>query len=485
MIPVAKVTKLDGQTGVVKPGSKGILAIIAPSSSGVENQPFTYSKPRQTVTDFGYGPLTEFASYVMSASGNPVLLVKGTASTPGAYGTVAHSGAGTSVVTATIGEPIDNFVAMFTVVNGGVVGTSGVTYTYSLDGGLTVSAVQALGVANTIVIPDSGVTFSLGVGTLLSGQTETVVTTGPRMTTSDITVALEALRVTSQPWEFVLVSGHDATSTTVTLVDAWLASREAEGRFRGFILGARAKNSGESESAYLTALSTVFSSSASIRGCVAADGGDVVSTLPGRGIVQKRSASLALAGRLMKVAYGTDAAYVSDGPIPGFALSDLRGNPKNHDENNYPGLDAIRLVTLRTFDRKAGTYITNANVLSAPGSDYVWAQHIRTMNRACEIAFDVLTSQLSRGVNKSPKLGPNGEVYIAEEDAQRIELLVNQSLTELKSQVADLRYTLSRTDNIGANGPVVFNGDVQISALVYAKEFDINASFVRTISVQA
>jgi hypothetical protein len=61
---------------------------------------------------------------------------------------------------------------------------------------------------------------------------------------------------------------------------------------------------------------------------------------------------------------------------------------------------------------------------------------------------------------------------------------VNQSLTELKSQVSDLRFTLSRTDNIGANGPVTVNGDIKLSALAYVKEYDVNASFVRTVTVQ-
>jgi hypothetical protein len=279
--------------------------------------------------------------------------------------------------------------------------------------------------------------------------------------------------------------GHDATGATISLIDTWLAAREAEGRFRAFIANAvmRAPAT-QTEAQYLTAMDTALSPSATIRGCVGADGGDCVSTIPGRGITQKRPTSLALAGRLMATNYGVDAAYVSLGPVAGFKLGDAKGNPNNHDENLYPGLDGIRLVTLRTFDRKAGTFITNANVLSSQGSDFVWMQHVRTMNRACEIAFDVLTQQLSRGVNKSQKLGPNGEVYIAEEDAQRIEALVNQALSELRGQVSDLRFDLSRNDNIGANGPVTLNGALKIAALSYVKQFTTNASFVRTISVQ-
>jgi hypothetical protein len=248
-------------------------------------------------------------------------------------------------------------------------------------------------------------------------------------------------------------------------------------------VNARMKNAGETEAAYLTAMTTAWASAASIRGHVGADGGALASAVPGRASSLKRQTALALATRLMASPYGRDPAYVGDGPLNSFKLPDANGNPLNHDENYYPGLDAIRLVTLRTFDQKAGTFITNGNTLATPGSDYVWAQHIRTMNRACEIAFGLLTGQLSRGVSKNPKVGPNGEVYIAERDALRIEALVNAGLSELRGQVSDLRFTLSRTDNIGANGPVYLNGDIAIAALAYVKQYTVNAAFVRTITV--
>ncbi|MBA2683807.1 MAG: hypothetical protein H0U66_04895, partial [Gemmatimonadaceae bacterium] len=394
-------------------------------------------------------------------------------------------GTGLAASTAT-GTVNDDYAAVqVVIVQPGTVGVAGITFRYTLDG-LVFSAETALGAASTFVIPNSGITITFGAGTFVAGDSIAFSTTGPKMTTSDLSTALEALRISSLAWEFILVDGHDATGATVTVLDTWLSAREAEGRYRAFIACAPARTPAtQTEAQYLTSQATAWSVVSSIRGCVAADVGDLVSSLPGRAITQSRPAGLALAARTAKIAYGTDPALVSDGPVPGFTLSDLRGNPKNHDENIYPGLDAIRLVTLRTFDRKQGTFITNANVLSTNGSDYVWMQHIRTMNRACEIAFDSLTQQLSRAVRKSPKTGPMGEVYIAEEDAQRIEQIVNQSLSELRSQVSDLRYTLSRTDNIGSNGPAIFNGDLKLSSLAYAKEFDTNASFVRTISIAA
>jgi hypothetical protein len=485
MIPIVKVTKLDGQTGVVAPSSKGICAIISTSSAGTANSPVSVTKAGLAATTFGVGPLVEAAAHILAVSGNPVVLVKGTGTTAGSAGVVALVGTGNaapSIATA----PYDDYSVRVDIVTGGVLGVAGITYTYSLDGGLSKSAVLALGTSLTIAIPASGVTVTVGAGaaTVVAGDYITCLTTAPQLTAGDISAALEALRLSVLGWEFVLVGAHVATDTTVQTMDTWLAAREAEGRYRGFLLNSKFRAAtGETEAQFLTALTSAYGASASIRGCIGADGGALASAVPGRGWTQKRPTSWALAARMMKVQYGTDPAYVSDGPLGGFGLSDTSGNPLNHDENFYPGMDALRLVSLRTFDRRNGTFITNANTIASAGSDYVWAQHIRVMNRACELAFDALLGQLSAGVRTNPKLGPLGETYIAEPDARRIEAIVNDALTELTSQVTAVRFVLSRTDNMGSNGPVTLNGEVQLNALRYVKEFDVNAAFVRSISV--
>lgn len=485
MIPRARFTKTDGSTGVTVPSAEGICVIIAPSSTGVANQPQSHAKPSNIVSSFGGGVLVEYGAHMIDVTGKPVILIKADASTAAAYGAVALEGAGTSVPSAGAATPLDDYAAQIDIVTGGTIGVAGITYTESLDGGVTKSAIKALGTATSITIPASGVQVALAAGTLIAGDTITAQTTGPRLTTADLATALEALRVSSLPWEIVLVGGHDATATTVSMLDLWLAAREAEGKYRGFVINARPRNVGESEAAYATAMTTAFATAASIRGCVCADGGNVVSSVPGRGIALMRPTALALAARLMSIPYGTDPSYVNDGPIAGgFTLSDEQGNPLFHDETAYPGLDDLRLVTLRTFEGRNGTFITNANVIAPAGSDFVWAQHFRTMNRACALAFAAVTGELSRGVHKNPTPGPAGARYIAEEDALAIEDIANAALNELRGQVTDLRFSLSRTDDIGSNGPAVLTGDVEIAALSYVKEFSVNARFVRSITVQ-
>lgn len=484
-IPNAKISKADGNTGVVRPGTDGICAIIAPCEKGTANQPSSYADPVLALNDFGYGILTDGAAYEMDVSGNPALLIRATASTAGVMGAVTTTGGGSSVITATgAAAPLDDFDVIVTFIAGGTRGSAGITYTYSLDGGVTTSAVQALGTAVTLAIPKSGVSFDLATGTVLAGETIECPCTGPRLTTGDISTALEALRVTNLPWEWLLVLGHDATNTTVTIIDTWLAAREAEGVFRGFTVNARPLAVAESEATYATAMGTAWNATASIRGCVCAESGDLASVLPGRAIVQARPTALAFTARLMSISLGRSAAYVQDGPVAGFGIADVRGNPKHHDENKYPGLNDLRLVTLRSFDRKQGVFITRPNVISTTGSDFVLAQHARTMNRACEIAYDVLTNQIQRGIRKNAKPGPNGAIYIAEDDALAIEALVNQAQNELRSEVTDLRFALSRTDDIGANGPTTLTGRQNIVSLAYVDNFNVTAAFARSITVQ-
>lgn len=485
MLPNVAITKTDGQTGVVRPGADGILAIIAPCEKGTLNVAAAHTRPDLVLSAYGYGALSELAAYVMSVAKRPVVLVRCASSTAGTTGTVTHSGAGTSVVTAS-GTPLDDFDVVVKIIAGGTIGTAGITYTYSLDGGETASAVQSLGTANNFSIPNTGITVNFAAGTTLAGQTESFSATGPQAVSADLTAALEALRVSSQRYEAVLFGACIATSAIVTTVDSWLSAREAEGKYRAAILNARMRNAGETSAAYTTAMQTAYGASSSIRLAIGADGGDLASIY--RAINMIRPTSLALAARAMASDLGRDAAFVADGPVSGYVITDGLGNPTYHDESLFPGVDDLRLVSLRSLPGKQGAYVTNPNLLSPSGSDYVYLQHARVMNRACEIAFDILTNRLSQGVQTKPQLGPNGEVYILEADALEIEGLVNAEFAGQlvkPGRVANAKFVLSRLDNLGSNGPATLSGEVQIAALRYVKTFNINSHFVRSIAATA
>lgn len=478
--PQVTIFKQDGNTGVVRPAADGILAIIAPSEKGTVNLPSSYARPDLALADFGNGALAEANAYTTGVSQNSSVLIRGIGSTAAVYGTVAHVGAGTSVVTATVGTPLDDYNVVVTIVDPGTVGVAGATYTFSLDGGKTTSGKIALGTAITIVIPGSGVTLSLAAGTLLAGQTETVATTGPKLTNADVVSALEALRLSALPWDAVLLH-MDADATTVATVDTWILAREAEGRYKTAVLNAVMKTAAQTEAVYLAALAPVASGMTSKSVVVGGDGADLPSQI--RGIVQKRPTSWFVAARGMRVDIGTDVAFVADGPVAGASLYDERGNPKYHDELASPGLDALRLASLRTFYGRDGVYINNAPIVSSTGSDYVFWQHARLMNKACGIAYDLLTTLLSMKVRKQ---SGNGTIF--EEDAALIESLVNTELTRqlvTNGRVTAAQFVLSRTDVLTANSGATLNGELQMIANAYVKRFSVQSRFVRTITAKA
>jgi hypothetical protein len=489
--PSVDITKQDGNTGVVSPSQTGVLAIIAPAAGGTANQPGSYTRQSDMLSEFIGGPLVEDSAYYFDTAQLPVVAMSPTCSTAAAFGTINHSGeVGTSTITFT-GTPIDEFDIIVKFPLGGTVATGPISYQYSLDNGSTWSAVQALGVATTAVLylprpstTSSGVTMNLGSGTIVTGDVVMVPTTHADMTNGDLVTALAALQASKLPWDNLYIDTI-ATATTIATVDAWLSSLEATGVFKMAWMNIRHKTkpvpTGETEAAYATAAGVVVGATSTFRVDVGADGGYVPSLVSG--LLLFRQTALGVATRSNPLPEGTDPAFVELGPIPGFQIADVNGNPLWHDEQIFPGLDNLRLSTLRTFPGKIGTYITNANMLSVPGSDYVFDQHAKTSNTACSIGYQELTDNLSRGVHKQPEDPTTHKIYIDPLDAESIEESANIAMgDELSGQVQGVAMLLSRTDDLGSNAGATLNADIETESLAYIKKFNVISKFVRQIT---
>jgi hypothetical protein len=489
MIPGISITKSDGNTGVARPSVVGILAIVASSDSGVENVPATYQRDTAVATDFGYGRLSTFASYTLGVTGNPIVAVKPTTATAATYGTLTQPvkvGTFTATVDGSV-LPNNAWSPYFIFVAGGTIGVSGITYQYALDGGNaagpTLSEVQALGTASTITIPNSGVKIDLGSGTVVAGDTIAVGLCSPAYpTSSDLIASMQALKETAQPWEGVLIDALYSAAIGAE-VDAWLIALEQQGKFRMAWMNTRMRNAGETEAAYQTAIVAVLASTTSINLDVGADGGDSVDW--NQGVDVPLPTSLAVAARALSQSVGTDPAQVSLGPITNFSIVDERNNPKYHNEENYPGLDVLKLSTLRSFNGYSeGAYITNARILSPGGSDYVYDQHVRVINLAASLAWARMTGLIGQGLTKSKKIGPNGERYVSEVSAQKFESAVNAAFfPQLTGQVQQIVFTLNRDDDISSNAGAVLTGQIQGVAVAYFKNGDVTAGFVKAITI--
>ncbi len=502
MLPSAPITKGNGTVGSVKPSTTGVLAIIAFSTitgPGV-NTAATYTRQSDVVAARGVGPLVDMGAYYMATAQKPCLLITPNCTTAGAYGTITKTGTGTSAITAGGSSPNDDYQVIVQWLNGGTIGSAGITYRYTLDGGNNWSGTLSLGTATTlgplnvpVVGASSGIEFALGSGTIVTGDSFVCFTTRPQMQSSDLIAALQGLLITKAPWDNILID-VDATPTLVNDLDSWITSLEASGHYVFGWMNTRKKlfplPTAESEATFFTAMSTLLSSVATINVDVGCDGGYLAS--PVTGLVMPRPVSLAVATRKMSYGLGVDPAFTGNPPIPGFGIDDINGNPLFHDEQIYPGIDALRLTTFRSLPGDtSGIYITNANILSAPGSSYVYDQHATVMNACCNVAFAQLRTELSKGVQTQPPDPTTGAEYILETDAQSIEEVVNPPMqAAVAGQAQAAQFVLSRTDNLAANGdgPASVTADLEVVYLKYIKQINTTAipvSAIETITVAA
>lgn len=482
-LPSLSYQRSDGNTGSARSAPIGVFAIIAASASGVVEKPTSATTKAQALAGFGHGELPELAAHILAVGNKPVVLCKVDASTDGTYSAVTQTG-GTAAVTAGATTPLDRFRVVVEFPKGATVGVTGATYRVSLDNGETFGKILQLGTATSIVIPDAGITIELGAGTIVDGEKVTFTTDGPKATLADITPCLDALKATGLTYEAILIGSLDAAATEINGIRTALDGFMSRGLSKRAIVNVRPWDpAAEDAQDYIDDLD-VISAAARIgtRVDVCADGGFLPS--PIRGISMWRPTALALAARVAQISVGTDAAFVADGPVDGFSIVDGDGNAVCWDESSTPGLDDLGYVTLRTFARRAGAFIGNPRVFSPVGSDFVFDQQERCMCIAEERSFDFLTEELSGKKRKDPVLGPEGQVYLLEADVAEMQQRGTLDLQAvLRGEVDDVRLTLSRVDDVGANTGAIVTASVEISSLVYIKGFAVTTRFVRSFNV--
>jgi len=100
--------------------------------------------------------------------------------TPGTVSALDDHTVGTSSPSVHTGAaPTGAMSVVLRVVASGTIGTAGITYEYSLDGGLTWSTTTALGTAAYVTIPGTGVRIDFSAGTLIAADRVAFTTTAP------------------------------------------------------------------------------------------------------------------------------------------------------------------------------------------------------------------------------------------------------------------------------------------------------------------
>jgi Protein of unknown function (DUF2586) len=440
-VPSVSITELDGQLGTLPVGTR-CLVVIGDTSTGTVNTPAAYARTKDVVNAFTSGAAVVLANRFIQLYNKPVIIIKTAATTVATSTAVVANNAGTSVLSAGADTTADDSYEPYIVfVTGGTQGVAGITYQTSLDGGRTLGPVTALGVATSIVIPNSGgIGIAIGAGTVIAGATATWRTTGPAPNSADLTAALTALANYTGNWDVACFANPIDGSLFDTIETGFAAAALTS---KCYIASFRIPTIAESEATYKTAFDTAFGSKATTRGGVCAGSCESVDPISGRQYL--RPISFEVGPRIASQSEEIDAAN-TDEPLVGVNITDVNGNPKYHDERLNPGLDDSRAITLRTFLELQGVYINNPRLLSAAGSDFEFVQHRRIMNIARLALINYFTRRLSKPVLVNATTG-----YILEEEARDIEAGANALLSATlltKPKASDAFLTLNRTDNI-------------------------------------
>jgi hypothetical protein len=446
------MTELDGALGILPPTEGALLALVGTSSSGTVDTPAAYARVSDVVADFGRGPLVEAAAYAITVFGRPVLLTRTGDTTAGSLTSAVLTGTGTAAVDVSGSpDPIDDMEFHVEIIDGGALGTAGITFKWSLDGGRTQSVETALGTALTFEFPDSGdpaaneveLTFGIATETLVAGDIITFRSTAPMWNSTEIGTALVALRKCVQLWSIVeIVGAMDAT--LFAAVETAVAAMPNFGKDRMYIGHARIPDIAESESAYLTALVAIYGSLSTVYGSVCAGTAKLISGVSGR--QYKRPPSFWAAPAHAVKTEEVNLAAVKVGRMTGVIITDANGNPDDHDESVNPGLDDARFLTLRTWEGRPGVFINRPRLLSLPTSDYQLIPHRRVMNLAKTIVRANLEERINEEILVDSETG-----FILEEEALEIEAGVNSALDGAllaKPKASAATFVLSRTDNL-------------------------------------
>lgn len=467
-LPGVYVNETDYTLGATAAAAGGkLLAIVGPSTTGPIGLPSSFARWPDAAATFGAGPLVEAAAYFIERYQRPVLLCRTDVTGDPVISAVDSEATGTSVVTVAANpDPTDNYQLALEFLNDGTVGQAGITYRVSVDDGRTWSNTMSLGTANTIAFPGAGVSFALAAGTVKKGDLHAAQATASQPNGTNLTAALEGLKLTLNAWGIVLFT-EVIDANTFDAVDA--VATYSNGKHQ-WIASPRPANVGESEATWQAALAPLSADKASDNGGAYAGACKLTSPISGRRY--RRPAAWPVAAAFASVAEHVNIAETRRGPLPGVSIRDENGMPDEHDEALFPGLEAMRFGSLRTWPRRQGVYVTRARTFAPTGSDYTLMPNRRVMDLAHELLTDYLIDRCHRPILVSRKTG-----FILPSEARDIELGADAVLAAgllAGPKASGAYFRLSRTDNLLAIPALNCIG--RVLPLAYPEWINLNMS---------
>jgi uncharacterized protein YcnI len=249
-LPEATVS-IDDAAGAFG-GGTGYAVVIGCVEQNDDATPRVFASTKSLLTTHGYSPAVDYAAMHFEATKKPIIFVGIPTATAGAVGSNDGTGVtGTSVITIS-GTPLEETDAILTVTTGGTIGTNGIVFTLSLDGGRTEKSIR-LGTASSYAIPYIGVTINFAAGTLIADDVYTFRTSAPMWDSAGLASARTALSEQLKLSRSWMVIGELANSTfagyVVTQANAYETSHDryvyARAAVKDRILGLKSKVAGQ------------------------------------------------------------------------------------------------------------------------------------------------------------------------------------------------------------------------------------------------
>lgn len=479
--PKVTLTVTDGGLGAAQ-GTDRLLAVFGVSSVGTIGSMAQFTDPASLIASYGYGPGVSLALHVLKVSGQPVIFGRASEDESSAASAVTHDGTGLSVMSVSKTnaglEYYDDHEILVAVTKAGTAGTDVCRVSISLDGGITSLGIYAVPTTRVIDIPKTNARITFTAATLVLGDTYSFSTTAARSTgtgtaAGDITAMIGGLQAYSAAHGGVYSTiVADADSRDAAAVEAIEAAADALAAGQEFVRvysAARPWDSeAETKASWITDISADFAELSALRVDVGAGSAYVLD--PASGAYVWRVNTWPRAARAASTEVHIDSAWVALG-----YLADVR--EVDYDERTrgeVASLDNARFSTLTTHVGRSGIYITNPRLMAPPGSDYVFTQYGRVMDKVCRTVYGYMLDRLSQSVRLTPGTGT-----IAEADAQKIEQGCNSALKAAviaPGNVTDAKCTVSRTDNLSIPG-ATFHVQVAVLPLGYLKDIAVNLFF--------
>lgn len=483
------ITVLDGGGSIVVPGSN-VQLVIGCCSGGTANQVFATTQIASLVSSNGYGPGVEAAALSLAAGG-VVAFIKATQNAAGTSTAVTFTGTGSSVITVTLDGTVgafDDYNVVFTCVNGGTRGTTGITFTISLDAGRTTGPVIALGTATTYAIPNTGITLNFAAGTLVAGDFAKFTTTAPSWNTAGIQSALNAFASSAYASAGVgtmhVVGGSVSTSgafrgaagADATAIEGFLDTLVTQFSYNRLILSARDSlaptafgGSGETDATWTGVITADYAAVSAKRICACGGYYNTQSQIsnPAAGLPRyRRPLAWSLAARQVTIPPQRHAGRVRDGALS-FIAVDPVNDPKDgfnyHDDFLSPTLDIARFTSARQRKGLPGYFITNPKLMSPAGSDFDILPKGLVMDVACTVTHQIG----QQSINDDLRTTSTGTLYPP--DAIAIQSGLNSGLFNAmtaKSMCSAVGAVVDQTNNVQQTSNVNIAVTVQGKAYV-------------------